>query len=349
MTKRAALASSRLLSSGGSKGCRLPTFSLSVRASGAVCPLDFADALRVPAPPGGWLLSPPELSRPRVRLVCGGREGGAGRQLGAPWPHGPTWAGRGTPPAARGQREGRPCAGPLRARGARGCARVRSCALAAAAAPLSQQTPPTASPPAGPYREEPSEFVSVWVRDPRIQKEDFWHSYIDYEICIHTNSICFTMKTSCVRRRYREFVWLRQRLQSNALLVQLPELPSKNLFFNMNNRQHVDQRRQGLEDFLRKVLQNALLLSDSSLHLFLQSHLNSDDMEACVSGQTKYSVEEAIHKFALMNRRFPEEDEEGKKEKDIDYDSESSSSGFGHSSDDSSSHGCKMSTAPQES
>lgn len=117
----------------------------------------------------------------------------------------------------------------------------------------------------------------------------------------------------------------------------------------MNNRQHVDQRRQGLEDFLRKVLQNALLLSDSRLHLFLQSHLNSEDIEACVSGQTKYSVEEAIHKFALMNRRFPEEDEEGKKENDIDYDSESSSSGFGHSSDDSSSHGCKMSPAPQES
>ncbi|XP_014311379.1 sorting nexin-10 isoform X1 [Myotis lucifugus] len=197
--------------------------------------------------------------------------------------------------------------------------------------------------------EQKEEFVSVWVRDPRIQKEDFWHSYIDYEICIHTNSMCFTMKTSCVRRRYREFVWLRQRLQSNALLVQLPELPSKNLFFNMNNRQHVDQRRQGLEDFLRKVLHNALLLSDSSLHLFLQSHLNSEDIEACVSGQTKYSVEEAIHKFALMNRRFPEEDEAGEQENNIDYGSESSSSGFGHSSDDSSPHGCNMSTAPQES
>lgn len=117
----------------------------------------------------------------------------------------------------------------------------------------------------------------------------------------------------------------------------------------MNNRQHVDQRRQGLEDFLRKVLQNALLLSDSSLHLFLQSHLNSEDIEACVSGQTKYSVEEAIQKFALMNRRFPEEDEEGKKENDVDYDSESSSSGLGHSSDDCSSHGSKISTAPQES
>uniref|UniRef100_A0A8V8TMW7 Sorting nexin 10 n=1 Tax=Homo sapiens TaxID=9606 RepID=A0A8V8TMW7_HUMAN len=64
--------------------------------------------------------------------------------------------------------------------------------------------------------QQKEEFVSVWVRDPRIQKEDFWHSYIDYEICIHTNSMCFTMKTSCVRRRYREFVWLRQRLQNNC-------------------------------------------------------------------------------------------------------------------------------------
>lgn len=197
--------------------------------------------------------------------------------------------------------------------------------------------------------QQKEEFVSVWVRDPRIQKEDFWHSYIDYEICIHTNSMCFTMKTSCVRRRYREFVWLRQRLQSNALLVQLPELPSKNLFFNMNNRQHVDQRRQGLEDFLRKVLHNALLLSDSSLHLFLQSHLTSDDIEACVSGQTRYSVEDAIRKFALMNRRFPEEDEDGNGERHAGHGPQSSSSGFGHSRDDSSSHGCKMSPAPQES
>ncbi|XP_048187124.1 sorting nexin-10-like [Perognathus longimembris pacificus] len=117
----------------------------------------------------------------------------------------------------------------------------------------------------------------------------------------------------------------------------------------MNNHQHVDQRRQGLEDFLRKVLQNALLLSDSRQHLFLQSHLNSEDIEACVLGQTKYSVEEAIHKFALMNRHFPEEDEEGKKENDIDYNSESSYSGLGHSSDDSSSQGRKISTAAQES
>ncbi|MEE6465918.1 hypothetical protein FKM82_006739 [Ascaphus truei] len=120
------------------------------------------------------------------------------------------------------------------------------------------------------------EIISVWVRDPKIQKED-WHSYLDYEICIHTNSMCFTLKTSCVRRRFREFVWLRQKLQSNAVLL---------------------------------VMQCPVLLSDSRLHLFLQSQLGVEEMEACVSGQTTYSVSEAIHKFATSNRRFPVEEEE---------------------------------------
>lgn len=32
------------------------------------------------------------------------------------------------------------------------------------------------------------EFVTVLVRDPRIQKEDSWHSYIDYEIFIHVST-----------------------------------------------------------------------------------------------------------------------------------------------------------------
>lgn len=118
----------------------------------------------------------------------------------------------------------------------------------------------------------------------------------------------------------------------------------------MNNQQHVDQRRQGLEEFLRKILQNALLLSDSRLHLFLQSHLSSEDIEACVSGQTRYSVAEAIHKFASSNRRFPEEDDEGgKKDNSIEYGSESSSSGLGHSCKDSSPHGCKTNPTLQES
>ncbi|CAN2389792.1 tooth eruption [Pristimantis euphronides] len=158
-------------------------------------------------------------------------------------------------------------------------------------------------------KDRKGETISVWVRDPKIQKED-WHQYLDYEICIHTNSMCFTVKTSRVRRRFREFVWLRQKLKSNALLIDLPELPPKIPFFNINNAQTVAQRIRGLQEFMNKVMQCPVLLSDSRLHLFLQSQLSLEEIEACASGQTKYSVSEAVQKFATSNRRFPAEEEE---------------------------------------
>ncbi|OCT59962.1 hypothetical protein XELAEV_18045980mg [Xenopus laevis] len=63
------------------------------------------------------------------------------------------------------------------------------------------------------------EFVTIRVQDPRLQNEGSWTSYVDYKIFLHTNSKAFTAKTSCVRRRYREFDWLRKRLQKNSGLV----------------------------------------------------------------------------------------------------------------------------------
>ncbi|KAM4689639.1 sorting nexin-10 isoform 2-T2 [Discoglossus pictus] len=193
-------------------------------------------------------------------------------------------------------------------------------------------------------KDKKGETINVWVRDPKVQKED-WHTYLDYEICIHTNSMCFTLKTSCVRRRFREFVWLRQKLQSNALLIDLPELPPKIPFFNISNAHVVEQRARGLQDFLNKVMQCPVLLSDSRLHLFLQSHLSPEDIEACVSGQTKYTVLEAIHKFATSYRRFPVEEEE----KTNHYlDPESSSSKLGHQTDVKALHGYKPHKAHEE-
>ncbi|XP_068591932.1 sorting nexin-10B isoform X2 [Cebidichthys violaceus] len=168
------------------------------------------------------------------------------------------------------------------------------------------------------------QVISVWVRDPRIQKNDFWHAYIDYEICLHTDSVCFTKKISIVRRRFSEFVWLRQKLQANSqLMVRLPELPPKNLFFSLNNAQQITERMKGLQKFLEQTLQSPLLLSDSCLHLFLQSQLSVSKMEACAVGQTHYSVAQAVQRCGL--RRFhSEEDLQKDLSTSCDYDSDSS-------------------------
>uniref|UniRef100_A0A3Q2PJF7 Sorting nexin 10a n=1 Tax=Fundulus heteroclitus TaxID=8078 RepID=A0A3Q2PJF7_FUNHE len=138
------------------------------------------------------------------------------------------------------------------------------------------------------------EFVSICVQDPRLHQDDLWHTHVDYEICLHTNSMCFRKKTSCVRRRYSDFVWLRHCLERNALIIELPKLPPWNPFFSLKNKEQVSKRMKGLQEFLESVLQNPFLLSDSRLHLFLQSDLSIPRIERCALGKTRYTVAEAI-------------------------------------------------------
>uniref|UniRef100_A0A673BFP8 Sorting nexin 10a n=1 Tax=Sphaeramia orbicularis TaxID=375764 RepID=A0A673BFP8_9TELE len=125
---------------------------------------------------------------------------------------------------------------------------------------------------------------------------DLWHTHVDYEICLHTNSMCFRKKISSVRRRYSEFVWLRHCLEQNALIMYLPKLPPWNPFFSLRNTELVIQRMKGLQRFLEIVVHTPLLLSDSRLHLFLQSDLSIAKIEKCAWGKTKYTVAEAIQR-----------------------------------------------------
>ncbi|XP_061446144.1 sorting nexin-11 isoform X1 [Rhineura floridana] len=157
--------------------------------------------------------------------------------------------------------------------------------------------------------QEEEELTTVRVQDPRVQNEGSWNSYVDYKIFLHTNSKAFTAKTSCVRRRYREFVWLKKRLQKNAGLVPVPELPGKSTFFAGSTDEFIEKRRQGLQQFLEKVVQNVVLLSDSQLHLFLQSQLSVPEIEACVQGQGPLSVTDAILHYAMSNCGWVQEED----------------------------------------
>ncbi|KAF7660391.1 hypothetical protein LDENG_00282580 [Lucifuga dentata] len=169
-----------------------------------------------------------------------------------------------------------------------------------------------------------TEFISIFVRDPRLHKDRSWHTHVDYEIYLQTNCICFRKKTSCVRRRYSEFVWLRHRLEQNALVIDLPKLPPKNLFFSLKNTEQVMKRMKGLQDFLEIVLHTLLLLSDSRLHLFLQSELSIKNIERCAMGKTRYTVAEAIQRSSY----FSGSEDPAKASCDSDCES-SSSSGLG--------------------
>ncbi|CAI5658203.1 unnamed protein product [Oreochromis niloticus] len=156
---------------------------------------------------------------------------------------------------------------------------------------------------------EEDEFVAVRVQDPRIQNEGSWNSYVDYKIFLHTNSKAFTAKTSCVRRRYSEFVWLKKKLQKNAGLVPVPDLPGKS-FFSFNNEDFLEKRRKGLQIFLDKVVHMTVCLSDSQLHLFLQTQLPVGHIQDCVQGHTPYSVTDAILTYASSNQGLAQAQED---------------------------------------
>ncbi|XP_071368103.1 sorting nexin-11 [Centroberyx affinis] len=156
---------------------------------------------------------------------------------------------------------------------------------------------------------EEDEFVAVRVQDPRIQNEGSWNSYVDYKIFLHTNSKAFTAKTSCVRRRYSEFVWLKKKMQKNAGLVPVPDLPGKSLF-TFSNEDFLERRRKGLQVFLDKVLHMTVCLSDSQLHLFLQTQLPVGHILDCVQGHTPYTVTDAILTYASSNRGLAQAQED---------------------------------------
>uniref|UniRef100_A0A672U9V4 Uncharacterized protein n=1 Tax=Strigops habroptila TaxID=2489341 RepID=A0A672U9V4_STRHB len=58
---------------------------------------------------------------------------------------------------------------------------------------------------------------------------------------------------------------------------------------------------------VHRVVQNVVLLSDSRLHLFLQSQLSVPETEACVQGQGPQTVTEAILHCAMSNCGWVEE------------------------------------------
>ncbi|XP_051958874.1 uncharacterized protein LOC127626835 isoform X2 [Xyrauchen texanus] len=161
--------------------------------------------------------------------------------------------------------------------------------------------------------QEQDEFIAVRVQDPRFQNEGSWNSYVDFKIFLHTNSKAFTAKTSCVRRRYSEFVWLKKKLQKNAGLVPVPDLPKKSLFSFIND-DFIERRRMGLQSFLDKLLHMTVCLSDSQLHLFLQTQLPVKHIEDCVRGHTPYTVTEAILTYASSKLGWVQEEGGGSQE-----------------------------------
>ena len=122
---------------------------------------------------------------------------------------------------------------------------------------------------------EIKEVTVVEVRNP-LNHEFRKKKYTDYEICLKTTSKAFMISQSFVRRRYSDFVWLRSWLSENNEAYasrKMPPLPPKKLVKRFDS-EFLEERRKGLQKFLKKVLERNVFLSDKALHLFLQSTMH---------------------------------------------------------------------------
>ncbi|KAI8866863.1 sorting nexin-3 [Ramicandelaber brevisporus] len=115
----------------------------------------------------------------------------------------------------------------------------------------------------------PENFLEIEIRNP--QTHGFGSKmFTDYEVVCRTNIPAFRFKTSCVRRRYSDFEWLRDMLERENPRVSLPSLPGK-VFTNRFSEDVIETRRIGLERFIQNVAGHPLLQTGSKvLAAFIQ-------------------------------------------------------------------------------
>ncbi|XP_010293382.1 PREDICTED: sorting nexin-12-like [Phaethon lepturus] len=100
---------------------------------------------------------------------------------------------------------------------------------------------------------------------------------INYFSSLQTNLPIFKLKESCVRRRYSDFEWLKNELERDSKIV-VPPLPGKALKRQLPFRgdegifeeSFIEERRQGLEQFINKIAGHPLAQNERCLHMFLQ-------------------------------------------------------------------------------
>ena len=100
-------------------------------------------------------------------------------------------------------------------------------------------------------------------------------SFVDFKVHTVTDDARYAARDFFVRRRYRDFVWLRSRLFSTCPGAIVPPLPPPDKPYkgelNRFSSEFVARRQAGLELFLRRVAAHSKLSSSTDLLTFLEA------------------------------------------------------------------------------
>lgn len=96
-------------------------------------------------------------------------------------------------------------------------------------------------------------------------------SYITFRVLTKTTRSVYDSHEYCVRRRYNDFVWLRQKFEESYPTHLVPPLPEKHSMQRLSrfNADFIKNRMMALNKFLTRVADHPVLSFDKNLQLFL--------------------------------------------------------------------------------
>ncbi|KAH8485347.1 hypothetical protein H0E87_026956 [Populus deltoides] len=127
-------------------------------------------------------------------------------------------------------------------------------------------------------------YLSVSVTDP-VKLGNGVQAYISYRVITKTNLPEYQGHEKIVIRRYRDFVWLRDRLFDKFKGVFIPPLPEKSAVEKFRfSAEFIEMRRQGLDIFVNRIASHQELQQSEDLRTFLQA--DEETMERLRSQET---------------------------------------------------------------
>ncbi|KAI9228237.1 MAG: Vps5 C terminal like-domain-containing protein [Piptocephalis tieghemiana] len=112
-------------------------------------------------------------------------------------------------------------------------------------------------------------WFEVHVDEPHKVGVDGFNAHTVYKVTTKTNSPAFRRPTSVVERRYRDFLWLYNRLTNANPGTIVPPSPEKH-FIGRFQEDFVEARRSALESCLLRLTTHPLLYGDPDLRTFLE-------------------------------------------------------------------------------
>ncbi|KAL4235756.1 Sorting nexin-30 [Mactra antiquata] len=155
-----------------------------------------------------------------------------------------------------------------------------------------------------------SHDMMIVVDDPE-KHSGTMESYVTFRITLKTTRSEFDTSEYQVRRRYNDFLWLRQRLEETYLTHLVPPLPEKHTLRRLDRFSPEFLRVRGiaLQKFLTRLADHPVLSFDKDFHVFLTAKAWEFQAHKKQATGILGRVSDSIHNLGasyMMKNRIPE-------------------------------------------